>query len=49
MNKISVFYEHICTAAIQKGCSIEQVLTQAKKWGIELMEISFDEHFWQML
>lgn len=43
MSKISVFYEHICCAAYQSGKTVEEVLALAKSWGIDCLEINYND------
>lgn len=41
--KISVFYDHALTASGQTGLSIQEVLKQVKSYGIEGVELDFDQ------
>ncbi len=40
MKNLSVFFDHVYTAARQSNKSVEEVLRFCKKWGIDLVEIN---------
>lgn len=40
--KYSVFYHHICCAAQELGCSVEDMLDKVHGWGIEYVELDRD-------
>lgn len=41
--KISVFYNHIITASKQAGLPVPEVLSRAREWGIQAVELDLDE------
>lgn len=38
----SVFYHHVCQAAEEKGCTIDEMLAQIRSWGIGCVEMDRD-------
>ena len=40
--KYSVFYHHICEAAKERGCTVEEMMDVVRSWGIEYLELDRD-------
>lgn len=40
--KISVFYHHVCCAAEETGCSLDEMLATIRSWGIGYVELDRD-------
>lgn len=41
--RYSVFYHHICCAAEEQGCSLDEMLEQVRLYGIEYVELDRDD------
>lgn len=43
MNRYGIFYHHIRCAAQERGCHVERMLEDVRKWGIQYVELDRDD------